>query len=657
MPTKPSVLNSRVLATAAAQSVGCLAAFLFTENSGSATRNLAIGFDTPFSGTNLPTWGTSADGPVLVGSRNPADTTTAAKTAAGYIYTALKPDTEDFTVVVSYRSTSQANVELCGATRGFTLPSSLDIGLNRAANFNSQNNTVFVNVVLSNMTDATNFSYVAAFVDAAVNDGLLHTITVSKIGTSVKTYFDGVQKLTTTLTGPYRFKMNAPGAPPSGIALLAADGGFSRRSPLTTDQAMSRFLFYERGFTQAEVTQDIATPYAMAAPVGGGEPAPPPVVTPVAITPTTATVVGGATQQFVGSGASAYTYVTTAGTISASGLFTAPASTNAIQTITVTVRDAADVTRTATATITVPATGAAPVVVPVAISPTTATVAGGATQQFAASGANAYTYLAGAGSINASGLFTAPASTSVIQTITVTARDSADATRLATATITVPATVVTLPGSGNGTTGGGGKEHIIVFRNGDALAPGLTPVFTTCVNITTGADVVPPAIVALKNGLYKYVWDANTQGEMAGVINGGDALPVANRELIVRHNYQLSDTSYHWAADATVKAFLGPNSTATKVDLSPAPNNDKIDAIHDIIGQVPGGTLVAIKNDPGLKLERMLQTNRKTFNSTTNILTVFNDDNTTIFKQFQLVPRVGGGGFSETTPIATLPTQ
>lgn len=79
----------------------------------------------------------------------------------------------------------------------------------------------------------------------------------------------------------------------------------------------------------------------------------------------------------------------------------------------------------------------------VSITPLSATVGGGQTQQFSAtvsgtgSPSQAVTWAASAGSVTAAGLFTAPASLSTPQTITVTAASAADPTKSARATVTV----------------------------------------------------------------------------------------------------------------------------------------------------------------------------------------------------------------------------
>ncbi|MDP2875950.1 MAG: M4 family metallopeptidase [Holophaga sp.] len=181
----------------------------------------------------------------------------------------------------------------------------------------------------------------------------------------------------------------------------------------------------------------------------------------VSITPTTASVKTGATYQFsasvVGSSNTAVTWTATGGTVSTSGLYTAPTTTG---TYTVKATSAADTTKSASATVTVsPATG-----VSVAITPTTSTIQTGATQQFTASVTGstntAVTWTATGGTVSTSGLYTAPATAG---TYTVKATSAADTTKSASATVTV-------------TTGGGEKILNGGFESGATSWAGTTGV-------------------------------------------------------------------------------------------------------------------------------------------------------------------------------------
>jgi hypothetical protein len=184
-------------------------------------------------------------------------------------------------------------------------------------------------------------------------------------------------------------------------------------------------------------------------------------VSSVAISPTNPAVAGGGTQQFTatvtGTNSPAQTVtwsMTGAGSISASGLYTAPAATSSAQTATITATSTVDATKSASTTVTIAATGGTtPTVSSVAVSPSTASVAGGGTQQFTAtvtgtnSPAQTVTWTANVGTINSSGLYTAPAATGSAQTATVTATSTVDGTKSGTATVTIPATAGTSYGA------------------------------------------------------------------------------------------------------------------------------------------------------------------------------------------------------------------
>lgn len=133
------------------------------------------------------------------------------------------------------------------------------------------------------------------------------------------------------------------------------------------------------------------------------------------------------------------------GTISNSGMFTAPAAVPNPATVTVKAISVADAAANASVTVTV----TSPPVVGVDLQPPTANVQVGRTQQFAATVTNAATTsvtwslsgggCAGAacGTIDASGLYTAPASVPNPDTVTVTATSVQDPSKSDTAVVTV----------------------------------------------------------------------------------------------------------------------------------------------------------------------------------------------------------------------------
>src|SRR6266481_5644839 len=181
-----------------------------------------------------------------------------------------------------------------------------------------------------------------------------------------------------------------------------------------------------------------------------------PVSTPVTVTisPTSAVLQAGVTQQFTATvSGSSNTGVawsvngiaggnSTTGTISSSGLYTAPASVPTSGSVTVAAASVASPASSATATVSI----TAPVpVVSVAISPTSATVVAGNIQQFTGTvtGATNTAIIwqvngtqggsAATGTISTTGLYTAPQCPS--GAVTVTARSFYDSTKFANANV------------------------------------------------------------------------------------------------------------------------------------------------------------------------------------------------------------------------------
>lgn len=141
------------------------------------------------------------------------------------------------------------------------------------------------------------------------------------------------------------------------------------------------------------------------------------------------------------------TWTASAGTISSSGAFTAPAQTSSVQTITIRATSTFDTTQSGTATVTI-AAALVPVVSGVIVSPGSANLAGGGTQQFTASvlGSNspsqAVSWSSDKGAISSSGLLSVPAATSSVQIINVTATSIADPTKSGKSVVTIAAAEV-----------------------------------------------------------------------------------------------------------------------------------------------------------------------------------------------------------------------
>jgi len=152
-----------------------------------------------------------------------------------------------------------------------------------------------------------------------------------------------------------------------------------------------------------------------------------PVLTQVILTPATASVPTGGTQQFTVSGrmsdgstvTPAVTLTATGGTISGSGLYTAGSTGGTFRVIAT--QTGGTLADTSTVTVTAPA----PVLTAVVLSPATATVQAGGTQQFSVtgvwtnggSGVPAVTYTVTGGTITSNGLYTAGGTTGSFRVI------------------------------------------------------------------------------------------------------------------------------------------------------------------------------------------------------------------------------------------------
>ena len=170
----------------------------------------------------------------------------------------------------------------------------------------------------------------------------------------------------------------------------------------------------------------------------------------VTVSPSTALLNAGQTRQFTATVVNASnTSVTWSispaiGTISSSGLYTAPGTIGSQQNVVVTATSQADSTKSASAMVTLlPA-------IAVSVSPSSFTLNAGQQQTFTATVTNtsntAVTWSidpAGIGAVDASGNYTAPATITVPQTVTITATSQADTSKSASATISLTPPCVT----------------------------------------------------------------------------------------------------------------------------------------------------------------------------------------------------------------------
>jgi hypothetical protein len=169
----------------------------------------------------------------------------------------------------------------------------------------------------------------------------------------------------------------------------------------------------------------------------------------VTVTPSSTSLKNGGTQQFSASVTGStntgvlWSLQPQVGTISSTGLYTAPATLTTATTVTAKATSVADPTKSATATISLsPATS-----VSVTVTPSSVSLKPSQQQQLTAQVTGStntgvtWSLLSAVGSISSTGLYTAPATISGTTTVTAKATSVADPTKSATATISLsPAT-------------------------------------------------------------------------------------------------------------------------------------------------------------------------------------------------------------------------
>lgn len=309
----------------------------------------------------------------------------------------------------------------------------------------------------------------------------------------------------------------------------------------------------------------------------------------VSLTPSSATVIAGKTQQFSASvkntSNAAVTWAvngvaggnSTTGTVSTSGLYTAPDTIPTTPSVTITATSAADTTISASASVLIEAA--------ITLVPATTTVAAGQTVQFSATvnlsssnknvtwqvngvaGGNSST-----GTIDSTGLYTAPNVFPVPSgTITVTAISQADSTQKASATVAITAPQLLI--SPTAITLAGGAQQTFTAT---VLSQSVSPVWSVscpssapgaCGSITSAglftAPVSPPAggIVTIRAAMP----DGSAAPSTTTV-----TVQVSNATLSGSYVFELSNSNLlSTTAEAGVITFDGAgNITSGSIDFA-----------------------------------------------------------------------------------------
>jgi hypothetical protein len=312
-----------------------------------------------------------------------------------------------------------------------------------------------------------------------------------------------------------------------------------------------------------------------------------PVVNSVGVSPATASVTTGSTTQFSATVAGtvtnkSVTWTAALGTITAAGLYTAPSTAG---TDTITATSVADTTKSGTATVTV----SAPVVNSVSVSPATASVSTGGTLQFTATVAGtvtnkSVTWTAQLGTINSSGLYTAPSNPG---TDTVTATSVADTTKSGSAMVTVsnPQSNGALPafpsagGGGAAAVGGRGGQVIYVTSLNDTGAGSLRACATasgprTCVFQVAGV-IHPATMIDVQTPNLTIAGQTAPGG---GITLAGDAIGVAPLFRISANDVVIRYLTCSIGLGAGHSP--GPSSGATCFELTSGNNQQNVVLDH-----------------------------------------------------------------------------
>lgn len=197
------------------------------------------------------------------------------------------------------------------------------------------------------------------------------------------------------------------------------------------------------------------------------------------------------------------------GSISATGVYSAPATIATRQAVTVTAKSQADLTKLATATITLDPITAF-------LTPSALTLGPGAVQQFtpkltgATNPGVSYTLSPTMGSISGGGLYSAPGAISSQQNVTLTATSLVDGSKSASSNITLACISTAAPANRRFTSAGGSSAVTIT-------APG-TCSWTAATDSATWLTLQTPA--GTGNGSFSYLPGANTGSARLATVSG-----------------------------------------------------------------------------------------------------------------------------------------
>jgi hypothetical protein len=296
------------------------------------------------------------------------------------------------------------------------------------------------------------------------------------------------------------------------------------------------------------------------------------------------------------------------GTLTPGGLYTAPAELSTQETVTITATSETDTTMSASATVTL--------IPPVAVSvtPNSATLYNGSQpQQFTANVTNAIdTAVAwtispiGAGTINPSGLYMAPAGIAGQETVTITATSQFDTTKSASATITLLPPTLSPPCGSNGYSYRRAivVDHTQVPNTDQSNFPFLfnttDPAFATTANgghVTSfnGYDII---FSTDPNGLTKLNHEIEEYNPLSGQVIAWVQIPTLSHTsdtvlYVFYGNESISSSQQNptgvWDRNYQAVYHLANSSAGLAIDSTSNGNNAPLISVSSASGEIDGG--------------------------------------------------------------------
>ena len=343
-----------------------------------------------------------------------------------------------------------------------------------------------------------------------------------------------------------------------------------------------------------------------------------PAVT-VAVLPHVSTVILGASQQFTATVANATNTavdwsLSGPGSVSTSGLYTAPATWTTPDTATVRAVSQADPNKTMSITFSIPA-------VAVGVSPASPTVILGATLQFTAPVGNATNTavtwsMTGAGTISSTGLYTAPATLTTPSSATVIATSVADPTKSAGTTLTIPAVAVSVAPPNVSLNGGGSQPFTATVTNATntAVTWSLTGLGTLDPN---GAYTAPTVVPSQQTATVKATSTADASKSGSAVVTlipvsvsvspSSPTVPIKATQQFAAAVAGTSNSAVTWSVSGTgctgsTCGTINATGLYSAPDAIPTPPTVTITAVSAVDVTKSGTATVTITDNANSKL-------------------------------------------------------